>query len=805
MECSARTLTENTVWQGNITVEEDILIPAGITLTVKPGTAITVVPSDSTKTDPEYLSPLTEITVRGILRFLGTPSAPIFFKADKTEYSTEWAGIIIDGGSATLKHGTIEDANAAIQLFSGSLAADHIILTNNKYGVIVQSNETVASITNSTISKNDYGILNLRKSQVKLNNTLVAANAKKDIISLEDLPAYSLPPEPQQEKEISRSYEDMVLLGDTIWQGRIQINGLIRLPAKNRLIILPGTIIEFFKKDTNNDNIGENGLLLQGVLIAKGTENKPIIFRSAETEKSQADWDAINIINSDGAQNLIEHCRIENAYRGLHFHFANVSVKKSFFSHNYRGIQFQESAVEVADNIFFANKNAIQARDSEIVFTGNSIIDNLSGANFYRASIRIEKNLFQHNMTYGLKVREGFPVVTLNTMESNRYGLMLHDAKYGDINNNLLLNNIESGISFRDVDNIELTGNYIHSNNFSGLSINNSSAEINNNSFTENGIRGIGIREFFGKIEGNFFSNNKLYAIENEGITDVDAAGNSFDNQPVETIIFDKQDNPSQGRVITEPLAQSTPIFSWPFEMLESDLSWYGRIHIARPFLIPDKKTLHIMPGASIEIADQAEILVQGIINATGTPEKRILFTSASSPKKPEAWGEIRLEYADGSEFQFCDFEYGSWAVHCHFTNLVIYGCSFSNNYGGMRFRSGPVTISQSKFSNNIIGIRSFLGIAKIENNLITDNEKGIFVREKANGLSITANNIFLNHDYNVRIGEFNKEDLDARENWWGPTENPKDLFFDANREPGIGYVIYEPVLSKPVELEIFK
>jgi hypothetical protein len=66
--------------------------------------------------------------------------------------------------------------------------------------------------------------------------------------------------------------------------------------------------------------------------------------------------------------------------------------------------------------------------------------------------------------------------------------------------------------------------------------------------------------------------------------------------------------------------------------------------------------------------------------------------------------------------------------------------------------------------------------------------------------LMIRNNNIFENRDYNIWVGDFNTEDIQAPENWWG-TDDPAETFFDARREPGIGTVLYEPVLAKPLDI----
>jgi hypothetical protein len=79
------------------------------------------------------------------------------------------------------------------------------------------------------------------------------------------------------------------------------------------------------------------------------------------------DWDSINILGSDLSQNLIEFSQIQDAYRGMHFHYSNVAVTNSVLTNNYRGIQFQESLVILSRNMFYDNKSGGQARDSEVV------------------------------------------------------------------------------------------------------------------------------------------------------------------------------------------------------------------------------------------------------------------------------------------------------------------------------------------------------------------------------------------------------------------------------------------------------
>ena len=56
-----------------------------------------------------------------------------------------------------------------------------------------------------------------------------------------------------------------------------------------------------------------------------------------------------------------------------------------------------------------------------------------------------------------------------------------------------------------------------------------------------------------------------------------------------------------------------------------------------------------------------------------------------------------------------------------------------------------------------------------------------------------------------MRLGDFNSEDVDARNNWWGPEGPVLDKFFDGNVEAYIGKVIFDPVLDKPVTFDWLK
>ena len=793
----AATLTKDTVWQGEVRVEEDILVPKGVTLTVRAGTTVRVVSSESTKTDPEFVSPLTEITIRGILNVEGVEKAPVEFIGMSAKAGS-WAGIVIDQGVAVMRSCRIKNADNALYVVDGSLILHDSILQENRYGLVVQGNGSDVRTEGCRISGNEYGIFTFQGARLSSKATVVAGNRKKDSYSASAKEV--APPATfvaKVEPPVSRRYQDEVFRGDTIWQGRIEVAGVIRVPEGSRLFILPGSIVEFVKKDTTGFGIGENGLLIQGRLIAKETLDNPIIFRSAEKVKMPGDWDSINIMNSAGAQNLIEHCRIENAYRGLHFHFSHVGLYNSSLTNNYRAIQFQESLVLLKGNLIYGNKSGVQGRDSDVTLTDNVITANNLGANFFRTNLTARGNRITANAKEGMRIREGISSLQENLIDGNRFGLMVADMFYGDYSRNSIINNLEVGISLKNANNVDVVGNVIAGNGFNGLSVQESRATIKGNQISDNGERGIGAQSFDGEISGNNFIKNLLYAIDLEGSQDLSASGNWWGGDDPAKVVFDKRSDPSRGSIVHDKNSAHPFRFEWPVQSIPVDVTWRGIIAISQPVTVLSGVELTIAPGSTVVFSEGVGMLVKGRLIAKGKSEEKIRFTS-DRKKGSGDWDEIQLEYAAGSIVSNCIFEYATWGLHSHFTNMVVLDSYFANNFGGIRFRSGPAEIRGSIFENNSIGIRAYIGNAVIGGNTIRNNETGIFIREKGGGLVITNNNIYDNSNYGIRVGDFNNEDVNARRNWWGGVD-PASVIFDEKNEPGIGTVMFEPVLTESV------
>ena len=130
------------------------------------------------------------------------------------------------------------------------------------------------------------------------------------------------------------------------WRGTIHITGDVYFPPWNQLNLAPGTQILFEKEPDlentewvshadayikdHNDPTGREGYSkthyeLYAKIIAKGTEDQPIIFTSAQSQPEYADWDEL-ILASDS---ILEHIELSYAHNGLNLNGNNILIKNS--------------------------------------------------------------------------------------------------------------------------------------------------------------------------------------------------------------------------------------------------------------------------------------------------------------------------------------------------------------------------------------------------------------------------------------------------------------------------------------------
>ncbi len=290
---------------------------------------------------------------------------------------------------------------------------------------------------------------------------------------------------------------------------------------------------------------------------------------------------------------------------------------------------------------------------------------------------------------------------------------------------------------------------------------------------------------------------------------------------------------------------------------LEQDTIWQGIVKVMGDIYVPPGVTLTVEPGTIIKFKridktsdknlfgtdspyyPQAELIIRGKMIARGTPQKRIVFTSAEVDARPADWGAVNfLGSAEGNIIEYAKILFAYNGIHGHSSIVHVSYSEFAQNGVGISFKKeGAVNapwfdknsdflITHNKFYRNKGGIGFRNSNAEISHNLIENNKFfGIFIKEKANAVisyneitgnkkgiylyqtelaKLEYNNIYDNKDYNIGVAEALDFDVEARHNWFGTINRKKidKMIFDKQDDPSLGEVRYEPFLDKPVDWE---
>ncbi len=215
----------------------------------------------------------------------------------------------------------------------------------------------------------------------------------------------------------TRLYRNDHISEDTVWAGKILIDGVVKVAKGATLTIKPGTDISFVKRDHDADGLGDAVLAVEGRLMALGTRQQPIRFHSASENPQPGDWLEIRV---DFSQDVhLRYCEIRDSAYTLHAHFtrgivedctihynidgcrlgqAKFTFRNNLIEHNQgKGINFRNSTVEAHHNILRYNGSGIflfeNDREFDIHhnnFYGN--LDSLRLGDFYTGDVTVHDN-----------------------------------------------------------------------------------------------------------------------------------------------------------------------------------------------------------------------------------------------------------------------------------------------------------------------------------------------------------------------------------------------------------------------------
>ena len=323
------------------------------------------------------------------------------------------------------------------------------------------------------------------------------------------------------------------LIEDTVWEGVVEISGVVTIPSGVTLTIKPATRVRFEPTQERLYGSG-NGLVIQGTLRAIGSETEKIIFTSASEQPRKGDWNDIFFLVSEDQDNILDHCVIEYANIGVHGHFTKVTIKNCQLTNNWRAFQIKETVALITDNLIRDNQYGIRFRDSEIELRGNELLNMYSGIETFRSKVKIFNNTVRNCYITSVKCRETETEFSANVIENCRQGLQVTDSKEVKIISNRFIANFEHGVALK-----------------------NSRVVFRKNEVLANGGDGISVNSTFLQAGYNNITGNGKYAIDNKSELGIDARNNWWGGSNLARIrasFYDYAVEESLGRVDYRPI-----------------------------------------------------------------------------------------------------------------------------------------------------------------------------------------------------------------------------------------------------------
>ncbi len=207
-------------------------------------------------------------------------------------------------------------------------------------------------------------------------------------------------------------YQGEVLTSDTTWSGRVVIDGSVKVTKNATLTIRPGTEVVFVRRDADGDGLGDGTLIVEGQLMAAGTREAPIVFRSAAADPRPGDWLELRVDFS--REVLLRFCEIRDSAYTLHAHFTRGVVEDCAIHHNFDGSRLGQATFTFRHNLIEHNRG--------------------KGINFRNSQVTIENNIIRYNET-GIFLFENDRPITVrdNNVHDNLDNFRLGDFYTGDV------------------------------------------------------------------------------------------------------------------------------------------------------------------------------------------------------------------------------------------------------------------------------------------------------------------------------------------------------------------------------------
>lgn len=702
------TITANTTWLEGLTyiVTCDVTINAGVTVTVQPGTII------------KFNATSRKLTVNGTLHALGTTDNLIYFTSFKDDMIAgdsngdgtatspakgDWSDITVnDTGTANFDYAVIR--------FGGYGSTQNLYLTNNAASTIDHSTIANSSYYGVRVNNTSAG----KTSHLTIRNSTIEKNGNSGVsISTSGTAACATEVTNSQILQNgSNGFDTTYLSGLKFSNNQVNENlgYALYLPNFNNTMTS-------FTNNTGTRN-SKNGVAITGTISSSFTLpvlDPSLVYILPSTITINTGTSLIlpagTILKMEGTSAgltvngtlLAQGSDTSNVYI--------TSIKDDTVGGDTYGDGTSTTPGKGDWSGITVNDTGTTNFDYAVIrYGGYGSTQNLYLTN--NAAATIDHSTIASSSYYGVRV---------NTTTAEKTTRLT-------VRNSIVENNLSKGIilsTSTGISNpVEVSNTIIRGNGSNGFETNN----VANLTFNNNQVL-----------------NNTSYALY---LTLSGAAAPSLGSLTL-------SGNSENGVSITGPFAQTSTLTYLP------DVAY---IIPSSGWIVNSGATLTIEPGTIIKARARTQALdypawldVQGTLDARGTSELPIIFTSSAITPAASDWTGIWLHGSNNSVLENVTIEYAGYFA----TYTAPYGST--QYYGGYNYNSG-------RYAGGLFITDSS---PKIERSIIRKNgNNGIISGGNSNPI-IQYNIIELNQDYAIKNINTNST-INAQNNYWGSSSGPK-------------------------------